>query len=265
MHLFLSPHLDDAVLSCGGLIDQLVKRGERVVVRTVMAGDPPDPLPDTPVIRDLHGRWAAGDNPYIARRREDREAIERLGAEPEYMDVRDCPYRLNAKGEALYPLNINLFQDMHPDDPVLQTQLDIPPDVTTVYGPLGAGNHVDHQVVAELTRRLPAHLTVYYYEEYPYSASTAEAVRVSGDATVQKHGAAAVQLALSRFPYPMESHVVMLNEENLAAKIAATACYASQISTFWDSLEDLDVKIRQYAQEVAAPAAERLWVKRRGA
>src|SRR5574339_421507 len=135
MHLFLSPHLDDAVLSCGGLIDQLVKRGERVLVRTFMAGDPPDPLPDTPVIRDLHARWAVGDNPVIARRREDREAVERLGAEAEYMDMRDCPYRLGKDGKALYPTNDDLFLDIHPDDPALQVQIDVPPDVTMIYAP----------------------------------------------------------------------------------------------------------------------------------
>jgi len=59
MHLFLSPHLDDAVYSCGGTIHQLTSQGTPVQILTFMAGDPPTPLPDTPITRDLHRRWDA--------------------------------------------------------------------------------------------------------------------------------------------------------------------------------------------------------------
>ncbi|MGH2521295.1 MAG: PIG-L deacetylase family protein, partial [Anaerolineales bacterium] len=44
-HLYLSPHFDDAALSCGGTIHQQTRQGERAVVVTVCAGDsPPGPL-----------------------------------------------------------------------------------------------------------------------------------------------------------------------------------------------------------------------------
>jgi LmbE family N-acetylglucosaminyl deacetylase len=35
--IFLSPHPDDAVLSCGGWINQLVENGERPIVMTTLA------------------------------------------------------------------------------------------------------------------------------------------------------------------------------------------------------------------------------------
>ncbi len=37
--IFLSPHPDDAVLSCGGWIYQLAQDGERPIVITLFGGD----------------------------------------------------------------------------------------------------------------------------------------------------------------------------------------------------------------------------------
>ena len=74
--LLLSPHLDDAVLSCGGRILHHVARGERVVVLTVFSHADPD---------DAAG-WGA-------RREEDRTAAARLGAETEWMGLPDAPFR----------------------------------------------------------------------------------------------------------------------------------------------------------------------------
>ena len=42
VRIYLSPHLDDAALSCKGSIKQQTQAGERVEVWTVCAGEPPD-------------------------------------------------------------------------------------------------------------------------------------------------------------------------------------------------------------------------------
>ena len=75
--IFLSPHLDDAVLSCGGMIYQLAQAGQAVQVITIFAGDPPPGLL-SPFAQSLHDRWQAGS---VARRSEDIEALTLLGAE----------------------------------------------------------------------------------------------------------------------------------------------------------------------------------------
>jgi len=54
--VFLSPHLDDAVLSCGGFIFELIQKGERVEICTICAGDPP-PGELSPLAEMLHQRW----------------------------------------------------------------------------------------------------------------------------------------------------------------------------------------------------------------
>ena len=41
VHLFVSPHLDDVALSCGGYVRYLTRAGELVIVLTVFSADPP--------------------------------------------------------------------------------------------------------------------------------------------------------------------------------------------------------------------------------
>ncbi|HPJ57664.1 MAG TPA: PIG-L family deacetylase, partial [Kiritimatiellia bacterium] len=99
--IYLSPHLDDAVLSCGGQLAARVRRGERVLVATLAAGDPVRPLP--PLARALHAEWKLDDS-CEARREEDRRACGRLGAEVFHVVLPDAMYRRHpATGEPLYP------------------------------------------------------------------------------------------------------------------------------------------------------------------
>lgn len=260
-HLFLSPHLDDAILSCGGLINQLTQRGETVLIRTYMAADPPDPLPDTPLITDLHQRWDAGEQPYDLRRQEDERAAGVLEALIEHLNVPDAPYRLAPDGQAIYNINNDLFGAIHPDDPALGIQIDIPPNMTAIYAPLGAGGHVDHQIISQAARRLSQ--PVFFYEEYPYSANSGEAAHVTYDSGVQKIGLEAVHVALASYDRPLKPYAILLSEADLLAKIGAISCYRSQLSTFWFDEIEMKASVRRYAQEIAAdnPAgAERLWV-----
>ncbi|HOU40916.1 MAG TPA: PIG-L family deacetylase [Promineifilum sp.] len=57
-HLYLSPHFDDAILSCGGQIARHTAAGQSVLVVTITGGDPPD-NPPSDTVAMLHRRWAA--------------------------------------------------------------------------------------------------------------------------------------------------------------------------------------------------------------
>jgi LmbE family N-acetylglucosaminyl deacetylase len=56
-HIFLSPHLDDAVLSCGGLLAQLTQQGQAVRVINIFAGIPPANRPLSAFARYQHRQW----------------------------------------------------------------------------------------------------------------------------------------------------------------------------------------------------------------
>ena len=250
MHLFLSPHLDDAVLSCGGLIYQLAQAGEAVTVFSVMAGPLPDGLKPTPFITEHLQRWGLGDDPVPGRRAEDTQAVEALGGTVRFGSFPDLLYRTDSEGHAIYADLEAMFGPIDPRDPVL-AQLDeiTAPlaEAATVYVPLGAGNHVDHQLVRNAVLawlpRAPR-LAVFFYEEYPYSAD----------------GADVVERALAAMQRPLETHLTLLSADALEAKIQAIACYTSQISTFWEDKAAMAAAVRRDIVQVGSgQPAERLW------
>jgi LmbE family N-acetylglucosaminyl deacetylase len=100
-HLFLSPHLDDIVLSCGGQIAQLVRSGRRVHVVTVFAGDAAPEAAVSPHVQELHERWKLDPhNPSPGRRAEDRAALKMISASIQvtHLPFPDCVYRLGKMG-----------------------------------------------------------------------------------------------------------------------------------------------------------------------
>src|SRR5689334_1796487 len=166
--IFFSPHLDDAVLSCGGMLHAYAQSGARVVVVTMSTANPP-PGPLSLYAQSLHERWATegaslGSGPSSSRpapaemaatrRAEDLAALAELGAEAVHLDVPDCIYRLNpASGWPLYGSDQAIFGSVHAAELGLVRR--VATRLTTLlhgfgrhhlYVPLAVGNHVDHQV-----------------------------------------------------------------------------------------------------------------------
>src|SRR5258708_36539866 len=121
MHLFLSPHADDAALSCGGQIAQLTRKGETVIIFTLMAGDPPVDFHPTELTDTLHGRWNAADGfvATAARRKEDTMAARILGAMVKFGPYADPinPPNPQQSSPPYYTQHTTFAAD-HPDSPV---------------------------------------------------------------------------------------------------------------------------------------------------
>lgn len=136
----VSPHLDDAVLSVGGLIGREADAGNRVgVVTCFTAGPPPDAVPsDRRVFAD-----------HTARRAEDQRALAILGASHRWLDLQERSWR-----EPPLPGPLHAFRTPHriEDFSELATIRDVIGDLVDrgvlVYAPLGVGHHVDHVEVA---------------------------------------------------------------------------------------------------------------------
>ncbi len=256
-HLFLSPHFDDAVLSCGATIHHLVGKGESVAIRTVMAGIP-QKLPDTPIIRDLHQRWQSGDDPVRVRVQEDEVAVRHLGATSDRMvSWLDCVYRISRAGIPLYPDHPSIFGEIHPQDTTAQLlpTIVLPPQEIPrcIYAPLGAGHHIDHQIVRNWAITLKQYMpwvALKFYEEYPYTEDSS-----------------AVDKALAFFHenFPrlrLELETVPVDENNVKAKLESIACYKSQVSSFWADNGAMEAVTRQ-ALIVAGGGehpGERYWI-----
>ena len=94
-HIFLSPHLDDAVLSCGGAMRALVTQGEGVLGLNIFAGIP-DYRRLSTFAAEQHHHWGDPADPVAARRTEDEAALQLIGAEVQYWDFffpKDLPNR----------------------------------------------------------------------------------------------------------------------------------------------------------------------------
>ena len=250
MHLYLSPHLDDVVLSCGGQIAQLVRSGGRVHVVTVFAGDAAPEAAVSPHVQELHKRWKLDKhNPSPGRRAEDRAALKSISASIQvtHLSFPDCVYRLGQMGWPLYFTRDSIFGEVAEVESPLIGEIAQAlrrmrlPRAATVYLPLTAGHHVDHQIVRAAGERWAGSRQVIYYEEYPY-AEKPEQVTVALDGDT------------------LQAQRIGLDEEALRSKVRAIACYSSQISTFFKDKAQMAARVRAYAETVGGgQPAERLW------
>jgi len=232
-HVYLSPHLDDAVLSCGGRIWQQMQAGERVLVATIFAGTPAPDAPLSPFAQELHARWGHPAEAVARRQEEDLAALALLGAEAVHWLYTDCIYRRTPDGHFPYASEEALWGEVHPAENSLvvevATRLATLPLMSddTAYAPLGVGHHLDHQIV-RYAAEASGH-TLVYYEDFPYTEDPQ-----------------AVQVALMKGQWQAES--APLSREALGAKIAAIACYHSQLSTFWADVAEMAAAVWAFAE-----------------
>lgn len=226
--IYLSPHLDDVALSCGGLVREQTQSGLHVGIWTICAGDPP-PGPLSAFAESLHERWQIGAEAMALRRREDSAACTILGATNHHFQIPDCIYRRvgpdNAPG---YSSEESLFGPLHPSEkPLIEKLSDqlskIIPQGAEVVCPLTLGGHVDHVLTRKATERLNRHL--WYYEDYPY---------------VEKDPDFFPKLRLDGW----ESQVFQVSKRSVIAWEQAVTAHASQISTFWPDLTSMKTAIR---------------------
>jgi LmbE family N-acetylglucosaminyl deacetylase len=209
-HIYLSPHLDDAVFSCGGTMAAQRARGERVRVVTVCAGLPPQDAPPPLLLRD--GLRAAGlttTELVSLRREEDRRALSLLDVECEWAGGLDAIYRL----PETYGTFAGLTGPIAARDPLVQVALEIAssvPSSSVLYAPLGAGEHVDHRIVCEAAMQVGRR--VLFYEDFPYVARDPDAV----------------SRRFRSLGVVMDSLLTDVSA-TLERRITATLCYVSQV------------------------------------
>ena len=254
-HVLLSPHFDDVVFSCGALVAQWARSGQRVAIVTICAGLPPaGPL--SAYASKLHRRWSplAEIQPtkMVAQRRaEDLRAADLLGAMAIHLTVPDCIYRLNPNGGWLYEGHAQIFGALNTAEQQLAQHIEqklvrisgVTAD-TRIWIPLALGNHVDHQLVRSAAQQSELPGQRGYYEDYPYAEDAA--------------AMAGITLPSSS----LAAHALSISAQSLEAKLAAISAYESQLSSFWIDGADMRQRVTDYALLMGAGAlAERMWMQ----
>jgi LmbE family N-acetylglucosaminyl deacetylase len=241
--IYLSPHLDDAVLSCGGQIYERVSAGQRVLVVTITAGNPPLDTVSS-YVQSLHDRWALASNAVAVRREEDVAAGSILGAEAVHWPAPDCIYRFDPNSKLpFYVSDVDIFGDVHPLEAGLVAEIETwmrrLPAHGVVFAPLAIGHHVDHLLTRQAAEACFGVNGLAYYEDYPYA---------------QKPGA--LETVIPQDAPGWQPQVIALSPEALQAKFRAILAYRSQLSTFFVDYADLERQVGGYA---AAVGGERVW------
>ncbi|WP_432534797.1 PIG-L family deacetylase [Kineococcus arenarius] len=184
-YVFLSPHLDDAVLSCGNLLLALGPRAD-VTVCTLFTEQS---APHTASARAYLRQCAAGSASklYARRRSEDAGVLARVSAAHVHAGLDDALFRKRPGAAAarlarllpelghVYPTyrwHVAAGRVRRADRHVVRRVTELverlsAPGPTVLVAPLGVGGHVDHVLVRDVAARTGG--DVLYYADLPYA------------------------------------------------------------------------------------------------
>ncbi len=247
-HVVLSPHLDDAALSCGGLLAMAHQRHEQALVITLCTAAPAADSDFSELALTFHRMWQLSPDEVVsARLREEQAALDILGTDSYWAGLLDAIYRF----PQAYTSRDTLFNRPHASDPlydVLAVQMRVWREQmpsAIFYAPLAVGSHVDHVITHEVARMVFADCPerLVFYEDFPY------AIWPRALATRQTE----VQ--------DVEPQTIAI-EAVLAHKIASVDAYPSQLVELFGSRDGMVQSLTSYAADVsghADGAGERYW------
>jgi LmbE family N-acetylglucosaminyl deacetylase len=227
-YIYFSPHLDDTVLSAGGLISDQTRSGIPVEIWTFMAGVPDDEQL-TDFAQSMHKMWGttSAKETIQIRREEDRRAASRVGAKAVHFDFLDCIYRRGKNGEALYDAAVFMpprAEDADLPAQIAQTMVAWLKLDDVVVSQLAIGGHVDHILVRKaaemLKRQLVFDLDIPYLLNHPEELSP----KTAG----------------------MKDSLQPISETGLETWLEASEAYASQLGSLFESIGSMRERMRAY-------------------
>ena len=247
--IFISPHLDDVVLSCGGTLAHLVQRKADVVLVTVVTADLAPDVQLPPLARKWHEELGLGNQPFMTRRQEDKATVEHLGIGYRWLGFLDAVYRYpellqwdEGAPARFDPMADPIFESVR--DALLQI-IDEHPGAT-VFVPLGVGRHRDHllvhQALEEARGMTSAASAYHYYEDYPYAAEVDPQTRLA-------------ELGWQAKPFSIDIADV------LQERVRLITMHASQMRSLFGDSDSVCGQVMAYATRVGAKGSprERFW------
>lgn len=244
---FISPHLDDAVFSCGGTLAKLAAEGWQTILCTIFTKSVANPQGFA--LRCQLDKNLAADVDYMKlRRAEDFRAAKILGAaETLHLNFPEAPHRG-------YESAAELFAGEKTGDEIWREVAEYfemlnevhQPEI--VFAPQGLGNHADHLQAIRAVRRAFSIEKIRWYRDTPYAIRQPDALPSA---------------LLPPGLFSLFSEI----EVYLPRKIAACAAYQSQINFQFGSTDQIKTKLENFHRfearksEEVFSAAEILYIK----
>lgn len=183
--MFVSPHFDDAILSCSGLIASYIKRGKSIQICTVFTEIQKEINKLSQVIKeyvaedmgilednvDMHEckKWIT------LRRQEDERACKYLGCKKRELKYLDAIFRME-QNQYIYDTEESLFEKVYEAslvDELIKQFTILCKDFDACFFPMAIGNHIDHRILHHVGLKIAEKYNqVYYYHEIPYCIGT---------------------------------------------------------------------------------------------
>ena len=257
----LSPHLDDAPLSCCGLISRLHDHVDCQVV-TICAGNPA-PAPTFSRSREDTRELLDETDPeseYTRERRdEDIDAMERLGANFVHLGFEDAIYRRSpTSGERIYHSSREKWVSPRIDDArhieelfLVLRQFCSNMGRVLLVSPMSIGYHMDHAITAHVAMRLEDEsVDLLFYEDFPYvldPPSIGKGLEDSPESALERMS----RVPEGRYfvPVDVDHKAVVLDE------------YETQIPQLFGGLDDVRQALRD--NELEGEPVEYFWTAKR--
>lgn len=220
--LAISPHLDDAAFSAGGLLAARAQQGWQVTVATCFTGNVARPTGFALACQLDKGLAAEVD--YMAlRRTEDIDACRELGARAIHLPFLEAPHRGYETAAMLFQPRLETDDIVEPLATALAALVAAErPDL--ILGPLCLGDHVDHHAVrAAMARACTSH-DLLWWEDWPYA---------------DREARVATRPAL----------IQTLTPDLRTRRIAACAAYASQLGFQFGGTDAMATRIGAMTEE----------------
>jgi LmbE family N-acetylglucosaminyl deacetylase len=238
--IYISPHLDDAIYSAGGLIYEQVQAGTPVEIWTIMSKIP-ERVKLSSYAKAIHQRWVtnSAEESFQVRRAENEKASAILGAQNRYLGFVDSIYRTGEGGHPLYTSSFLRIREEEKDLPrqIAETVSKyLYPDDKLIC-PLALGGHVDHIIVRKAVGQLG--LKPFYMADIPYLLDA--------------------PYSLWTTKIGMKKSVYAISKIGLQVWLKAINAYSSQLEMEFKTTEQMEKSMTAYWQKNKGIC---LWQKR---
>jgi ubiquinone/menaquinone biosynthesis C-methylase UbiE/LmbE family N-acetylglucosaminyl deacetylase len=178
--IFLSPHFDDAVLSCGALLCWLKSMKKTIYIITIFtqASSKPYSPQALSFLEGCHSTNA--DALFRQRKNENNDVGERIGATIINLNYTDAAWRKKngTNTQFVYPNAQTQFSGSIPtldsgvllsvEKAITKTLCDLNKKSFVLFAPLGIGGHIDHVITNTIVNNLKIEKTI-FWEDFPYN------------------------------------------------------------------------------------------------